>query len=58
MIIHCLTCGKCISSRVSNCAYCTAEVTDLTLEMNGIEVEQPTITNRFRELVLGLVISK
>ncbi|MBT3865237.1 hypothetical protein HOF67_04385 [Candidatus Peregrinibacteria bacterium] len=40
MVIHCLTCGKSISSRQLACPYCKAEVTDLTLGANGIEYKE------------------
>lgn len=40
MIIHCLTCGKSISSNILACPYCKAEVTVFTLESNGIEQKE------------------
>jgi hypothetical protein len=39
MIIHCLTCGKSVSSNHLACPYCKSEITDLCLEANGIEVK-------------------
>jgi len=55
MIIHCLSCGKCISSHGYKCPYCTAEISELTLERNGINIEKPKITRRFKDLIRGLV---
>lgn len=54
MIIHCLGCGKCISSKTQHCPYCLAELTELTLEMNGIQ-EKTRIKERMLEMVFGLV---
>lgn len=39
MIIHCLTCGKSVSSNHLACPYCKSEITDLCLEANGMEVK-------------------
>lgn len=52
MIIHCLSCGKSISSNGHNCPYCLAHFTDLTLAMNGIE-EKANLREKMKELVLG-----
>lgn len=54
MIIHCLSCGKSISSKGLTCPYCFSEITDLTFELNGIQ-EKTKLKERMRELVLGLV---
>jgi len=39
MIIHCLACGKCVSSHQLACPYCKAEITDTVLETNGVEMK-------------------
>lgn len=57
MIIHCLGCGKSVSSKSHNCPYCFSEITDLTLELNGIETKLK-FKERMRELVFGLVTHK
>jgi uncharacterized OB-fold protein len=51
MIIHCLSCGKAVSSNSLGCPYCHSEITSLTLEMNGIEEKV-----RFKEKVRDLVV--
>lgn len=57
MIIHCLSCGKAISSQLCNCPYCYTEITDLTKELNGI-VEKEDIKERMKGLMFGLVHNK
>jgi len=42
MIIHCLACGKSISSHQLACPYCKAEVGDFTLQANGIAIKSKT----------------
>ena len=37
MIIHCLSCGKSVSSHQLACPYCKSEISDMTLEANGIQ---------------------
>jgi uncharacterized OB-fold protein len=54
MIIHCLSCGKSISSLSHHCPYCTSEITQFTMELNGIE-EKAKFKERMKELVFGLV---
>lgn len=54
MIIHCLSCGKSISSHGHNCPYCLAQVTEITFELNGIE-QKGNLRERMRNLVFGLV---
>ena len=54
MIIHCLSCGKSISSNGHNCPYCFAQMTEVTLELNGIE-EKVNFKERVKDLVFGLV---
>ncbi len=52
MIIHCLSCGKCVSSNMHNCPYCISEINDQTLAMNGIAVqERPRIREKFAMMV-------
>lgn len=56
MIIHCLSCGKSISSHGLACPYCYCEVTDITFELNGIEEKSATgLKDKMMNLVLGLV---
>lgn len=50
MIIHCLACGKPISSNGHNCPYCYSEISEITLEMNGIE-EKSRMRERFLDLL-------
>ncbi len=54
MIIHCLSCGKSVSSHSHACPYCFCEISDITLEMNGIETKSK-IKERMRDLVLNFV---
>lgn len=54
MIIHCISCGKSISSHGHCCPYCTCELNDLTYEFNGIE-EKANFKERMRNMVFGLV---
>ena len=53
MIIHCLSCGKSISSHGHNCPYCLSQVNELTLELNGIQ-EKPGFKEKMKQLVFGL----
>jgi RNA polymerase subunit RPABC4/transcription elongation factor Spt4 len=55
MIIHCLSCGKCISSQGKNCPYCLAQITDITMELNGMQTDKSNFKEKMRELVLGIV---
>jgi hypothetical protein len=54
MIIHCLSCGKAISSKGFHCPYCRSEVNSQTMEMNGIE-EKSNLKERVRNLMLQFV---
>lgn len=54
MIIHCLSCGKAVSSNTFNCPYCYSEITGLTLEMNGIE-EKAKFKEKVRDLIVQFV---
>jgi hypothetical protein len=54
MIIHCLSCGKAISSEKPSCPYCLAEVSDITLEINGLKTNTK-IKESVLDLVLGFV---
>lgn len=54
MIIHCLSCGKSVSSHSFKCPYCLAEINGFTLEMNGIE-GKGKLKEKMLELVLGFV---
>ena len=54
MIIHCLSCGKSISSQGHNCPYCMAQMTELTFELNGMQVKG-NFKEKMREMVFGLV---
>jgi len=54
MIIHCLSCGKTTSSNLHRCPYCVAEISNLTLELNGIE-EKTGLSDKVRNLVFGFV---
>lgn len=54
MIIHCLTCGKSISSHGHSCPYCCSQLTDLTLEINGIE-DRSNFKAKMKDMVWGLV---
>ncbi|MFA6991845.1 MAG: hypothetical protein WC269_01005 [Candidatus Gracilibacteria bacterium] len=54
MIIHCISCGKAISSEINNCPYCTSEITEFTLEVNGHE-EKKKIKEKMLNLMFGLV---
>lgn len=51
MIIHCLPCGKAVSSNSLCCPYCYSEISDLTLEANGI-MEKAKLTEKLREMML------
>ena len=52
MIIHCLSCGKTTSNNLHRCPYCAAEISDLTLELNGIDVKPS-----FRDKVMSLMFA-
>lgn len=54
MIIHCLSCGKSVSTNSHSCPYCFCEITDITLEMNGIQ-EKVNFKDKVRDLVLNFV---
>lgn len=54
MIIHCLSCGKAVSSRPLCCPYCYSEITPLTLEMNGLQ-EKAKLKEKAIDLVLQFV---
>lgn len=59
MIIHCLACGKAVSSQTLCCPYCYSEITSLTLEKNGIEEKAGrSVSEKMRELVLQFVTNK
>lgn len=51
MIIHCLSCGKAVSSKSLCCPYCYSEITNITLEMNGIKED-----TKIKEKVKGLMV--
>ncbi len=54
MIIHCLSCGKAVSSHSLSCPYCFSEISNITLEMNGLE-EKRQLKEKVRDLVLQFV---
>lgn len=54
MVIHCISCGKSISSYLHHCPYCLSEVNEIMLEVNGIE-EKGKLKEKMRELVFGFV---
>lgn len=54
MIIHCLSCGKAVSSNSLSCPYCYSEINSLTLEMNGIE-EKTKLKEKVRNLIVQFV---
>ncbi|MFA5947733.1 MAG: hypothetical protein WC806_02055 [Candidatus Gracilibacteria bacterium] len=51
MIIHCLTCGKSVSSHHFKCPYCCAEISEITMEANGIELKENT-KEKFMNIML------
>lgn len=52
MIINCLSCGKSVSSNCHDCPYCRCEISDLTLELNGVVTK-----SNLKEKVLNLVLN-
>lgn len=54
MIIHCLSCGKAVSSHGLCCPYCYSEISQVTLEMNGLE-EKAKLKEKMKDLVLQFV---
>jgi len=54
MIIHCLSCGKCVSDNLHRCPYCVSEITEDTLELNGVQ-SKIQVRERFLDKVLSLV---
>jgi RNA polymerase subunit RPABC4/transcription elongation factor Spt4 len=54
MIIHCLDCGKSVSSKSHSCPYCFSEISELTRELNGL-AEKVNFKEKMTELVFGLV---
>lgn len=54
MIIHCLSCGKAVSSNGLCCPYCYSEISPLTLEMNGL-AEKTKLSEKVKDLALQFV---
>ncbi len=54
MIIHCLDCGKSVSSKSHSCPYCFSEISELTKELNGLG-EKVNLKEKVADLVFGLV---
>ena len=54
MLIHCLSCGKSISTNMHRCPYCCSEISEDTLKMNGVEVKD-NFKNKVSNLVFGYV---
>lgn len=52
MIIHCLSCGKSVSSNSFKCPYCLCEINGMTLEKNGVVMEESRLKERLKSLVL------
>lgn len=40
MIIHCLSCGKSTSTNLHRCPYCCSEISETTLELNGVQCKE------------------
>jgi len=57
MIINCLSCGKSMSSHSMSCPYCFCEISDITLELNGIR-ENEGIKDKVMSLMFGFVNNK
>lgn len=55
MIIHCLECGKSVSSKMNKCPFCITSICTKTLQVNGIREEAKPRVNRFRSLVFSFV---
>lgn len=56
MIIHCLSCGKTISTNLHRCPFCCTEISDITLQLNGVECKD-NIKSKVGNLVFGFVKS-
>ena len=54
MIIHCLACGKSVSSNSHRCPYCMIDINQLALEANGIENTE-NLKDRVKGLMFGMV---
>ncbi len=56
MIIHCLSCGKTISTNMHKCPYCCSEISEDTLQMNGVDTRD-RLKDKMVNLVFGYVKS-